>query len=142
MCKMHRCMTGTQDFTSDSPSAPPDTFVPGSATGKTNEKANQPQANISSTEAARLFYKLPFKSPVIECMALHSVLPWGVCLSHSLLQQTLTLGKQFSGWSSLALPRLTCSQWHRALSSPTKRLHGELRRILTREKEPRLQDER
>lgn len=103
MCKMHRCTTGTRDSTSDSPSAPPDTFVPGSPTGKTNETANQPQASISSTETARLSYDLPFKGPVIECMGLLCVLPWGICLSLSLPQQPLTPGKQFSGRSSLTL---------------------------------------
>lgn len=137
---MHRCITGTQDFTSGSPS---DTFVPGSPTGKTNKKTSQPQASISSTETARLSYKLPFKGPVIECMGLRCVLPRGICLSRSLPQQALLVSKQFSGRSSLALPALTCPRRPHALPSPTKRLHKELRRILTRfEKEPRLEDER
>lgn len=78
-------ITGTQDFTSDRPSAPSHTFAPGSPTGKTNTKANQAQASISSTETARLSYKLPFKGPVVDCTELCSVLPSGICLSHSRL---------------------------------------------------------
>lgn len=136
MCKMHRCITGTQDFTSDSPSVPSDTFVPGSPTGKTNKKANQPQASISSTETARLSYKVPFRSPVIECMGLRCVLPWGISLSLSLLQQTEP------GKAVFRQEQPGPARTDHALPAPTRRLHKELRRILTREKETLLEDER
>lgn len=104
MCKMHMWIPGAQEFTSDSPSAPSDNFVPGCPTGKTSKKTNQPQASISSTESARLSYKLPFKGAVIGCMGLCCVLPWGICLSGSLPQQPLTRGEQFSSRSSRPCP--------------------------------------
>lgn len=132
---MHKCLTWTQDFASDSPSAPPDMFVPGSPTGKTNKKENQTQISNSSTKTERFSYKAPVKGPLIECPGVWCVLPPGDLPypPAAAFDTGKAVFRQEQHGPASADPRSLHQRRH-ALPSPTKHLNRELRWILKREK--------